>query len=233
MSQVKKYVKRMLKDAELIYFSRNHGDRICLMLTGDEAAYWVNIIAQDDTEQLIITINDSQIIPEAKRYLASEYMTRINYNLILGCFEMDFNDGTYRFRISVDIEEGRLSTSMVGRMLKTALMTMERHRSGLMKILFENWTPERAYESCRQTKQPQQQAISEDLPDLTDEEREEIDAQIRALFDNSAEKKKDDSEGSTVEGSTVEGSTVEGSTDAKPPVVDKNPSGPNEHPDQD
>ena len=53
-------------------------------------------------------ILDTQV-PFARRRLAGEYLTRANYGLRLGNFEMDFDDGEVRCRAGIDVEGGELS----------------------------------------------------------------------------------------------------------------------------
>jgi len=41
------------------------------------------------------------LAPAKKRTACAELLTRINYDLLHGCFEMDFEDGEIRFRTSI------------------------------------------------------------------------------------------------------------------------------------
>src|SRR3954452_20971539 len=46
--------------------------------------------------------------PEAKRPAVAEFITRANYGMMLGNFEMDFADGEVRFKTSIDCEGGEM-----------------------------------------------------------------------------------------------------------------------------
>lgn len=43
-------------------------------------------------------------IPEDRRPAVAEYITRANYGLYVGNFEMDYTDGEVRYKSSIDVE---------------------------------------------------------------------------------------------------------------------------------
>lgn len=51
-------------------------------------------------------------IDESVRPAMAELITRANYGLVLGNFEMDFGDGELRFKTSIDTENDRLSPAL-------------------------------------------------------------------------------------------------------------------------
>ena len=49
--------------------------------------------------------------PENKTHEVAEFVTRANYGMIIGNFELDYSDGEIRYKTSVDVEDfGRLRT---------------------------------------------------------------------------------------------------------------------------
>lgn len=42
--------------------------------------------------------------PEERRTAMAEYITRANYGLVIGNFELDFRDGEVRYKTSIDLE---------------------------------------------------------------------------------------------------------------------------------
>ncbi|MFO0812943.1 MAG: YbjN domain-containing protein [Gemmatales bacterium] len=85
-------------------------------------------------------------IPEDKRADIIEFMTRANYGLMLGNYEMDMNDGEVRFKTSIDAEGGELTKPMIDNLLRSNLISMDRYFPGLMAVLYSDRSPADIYE---------------------------------------------------------------------------------------
>ena len=71
---------------------------------------WV-VVAQWSDAQLAVYCVCSLNVPPARRAAVMELVTRANYGLRLGCFELDLDDGEVRFRASLDFEGTEPSSS--------------------------------------------------------------------------------------------------------------------------
>jgi hypothetical protein len=85
-------------------------------------------------------------VPSAKRSDVAEYLTRANYGLVIGNFEMDYDDGEVRFKTSIDVEGGELTSVMVENVVRTNLVLMDRYFPGLMGVLYGDRDPADAIE---------------------------------------------------------------------------------------
>lgn len=83
-------------------------------------------------------------VPEEKRLEVAEFITRANYGLIIGNFELDFDDGELRYKTSLDMEGGTLTLGMVRQIVYANVQTMDRYYPGLMKLLFGDVGPKAA-----------------------------------------------------------------------------------------
>ena len=79
--------------------------------------------------------------PEDKRAAMAEFLTRANYGMMLGNFEMDYADGEVRFKTSIDCEGGTLVPRMIDNLLTNNLVSMDRFFNGLMAVLFSDRPP--------------------------------------------------------------------------------------------
>ena len=75
------------------------------------------------------------------RGLAAEYLTRANYGLSIGNFEMDFEDGEVRYKTSIDVEGGELTQGMIKNLVYSNCATTDRYLHGLMKVVYGNADP--------------------------------------------------------------------------------------------
>ena len=83
-----------------------HGDRPILRTSfaGDNGS-WMGIAQEREEEEQLIFYSLAPVrCPEDKRALMAEFITRANYGMVIGNFEMDFSDGEIRFKTSADLE---------------------------------------------------------------------------------------------------------------------------------
>ncbi len=67
-------------------------------------------------------------IEEDRRAAAAELITRINFGVVIGNFEMDFDDGEVRFKTSLDFEgEEPLSTTLILHLARANLSVMDHY----------------------------------------------------------------------------------------------------------
>ena len=78
---------------------------------------------------------------EEQRHLVAELLTRINYGLNIGNFELDMNDGEIRYKTSIDVEGGELSLRMVETLIAVNISTTERYFAAFTDVLHEDVAP--------------------------------------------------------------------------------------------
>lgn len=79
-----------------------------------------------------------------KREAVSEFVTRANYGLIIGNFEMDYNDGEIRYKTSLDVENDTLSPALFRNTVSPNLFSIDKYMPGIMALLYAGLTPEQA-----------------------------------------------------------------------------------------
>jgi len=95
-------------------------------------------------------------MPEAKRLAMAEFITRANFGLIIGNFEMDMNDGEIRYKTSIDVQGDRLSTAMVDHLVRISVNMMDKYFPGITAVIEEGTDPATAIEAIEGP--PQQQS---------------------------------------------------------------------------
>ena len=84
------------------------------------------------------------LVPEDKRPAMAEFITRANYGMIVGNFEMDFSDGEIRFKTVIAVEDGLLTHEMIKRNVYVNLMMMDQYFPGLMSVMYVGVEPAEA-----------------------------------------------------------------------------------------
>jgi len=85
--------------------------------------------------------------PADKLPALAEFITRANYGMILGNFEMDYEDGEVRYKTSVDVEGSALTPAMIRQMVYANVIIMDRYLPGIMRVIYGSFTPLEALES--------------------------------------------------------------------------------------
>ncbi|MEA4909462.1 MAG: YbjN domain-containing protein [Chloroflexi bacterium] len=83
-------------------------------------------------------------VPEEKRSAVAEYITRANYGLKIGNFEMDYQDGEVRYKTSIDVENDRLNQALISNLVYANLWTMDRYLPGILSVIYGDAQPESA-----------------------------------------------------------------------------------------
>ncbi len=123
-------------------FERIEGKPMLKMgFKGQNATFRLLAVAKDEKHRAsfysVLDIN----IPAEKRQAIAEYLTRANYGLEIGNFEMDFSDGEVRYKTSIDVEGGQLVTGMVKTLVYTNVLMMDRYYPGIMSVLYGGVSP--------------------------------------------------------------------------------------------
>lgn len=82
--------------------------------------------------------------PEEKRRDIAEFITLANYNMILGNFELDFDDGEIRYKVSTLCGDIELAHEYVERQVDMGFYMLDRYGEGILSVLYGNVSPKDA-----------------------------------------------------------------------------------------
>ena len=85
---------------------------------------------------------------EANRPLMAEFLTRANYGLKSGHFEMDFSDGEIRCRNYMRTKTGLPTVEDITFMLEVTVSLMETYGDGISKVALNGYDPATAITEC-------------------------------------------------------------------------------------
>ena len=80
-------------------------------------------------------------VPEEKHVAAAELLTRVNYDLVIGNFEMDFSDGEVRYKTSLEVTGDALSLPLVQNAVYLNVLMMDRYLPGIMSVVYGDVSP--------------------------------------------------------------------------------------------
>ncbi len=112
-------------------------------------------IVRVDLEEFLFYAVAPVKVPEEVRVAVSEYLTRANYGLRIGNFELDYSDGEVRYKSSLDFEGQSLTSELIRNAIYPAVHTMDRYLPGLLRVSFGGATPHEAIEEAEGGQQPE------------------------------------------------------------------------------
>lgn len=122
------------------HFARSDADGwVSVNYTGENGAWlaWM----QDRGAYLVAYAVCPTKAPADRRPAIAEFITRANFGLAAGNFEMNFDTGQIRFKNGIYAREETLSTTLVGRMFQFANWTMDDYYAGLMAVIYAGSDP--------------------------------------------------------------------------------------------
>jgi hypothetical protein len=78
-------------------------------------------------------------VPQHLRASLAELLIRINYNLFLGHFELDFTDGEIRFKTSLIYADAQVTPKMIDAFVTSNLTAMDAYSEWLTRFVTEQF----------------------------------------------------------------------------------------------
>lgn len=144
MSAMLDTVGEVLNELEMKYESDEEKGLVHLGVNGNDLSAHVFFRAEEDHNAMVLHILPHVMVPAEKRLTAAEFLTRANYGLRHGNFELDMNDGEVRYKVFASAEDSQFSNSMVKIMFLAGMSTVDRYYKGLMKVCFGEMEPQLA-----------------------------------------------------------------------------------------
>lgn len=93
-------------------------------------------------------------VPAPNRAAAAEYLTRANYGLLFGNFEMDYADGEVRFRTSMNTDDVAINSVVARHLVQQNINTADRYVAGLLRVVYGGVTPADAIREAESKPEP-------------------------------------------------------------------------------
>lgn len=103
--------------------------------------------AHADKARLLVYLRPQGLQIETRQLpMMAEFLTRANYGLPLGNFELDMNDGELNFKNSIDVTGGTLTSAMVKTLVVFGVESTNRYLPGMRAVL-QGTSPHEAVEA--------------------------------------------------------------------------------------
>ncbi len=89
----------------------------------------------EQTQQLVVYSHMAEAVPESERVRLALMLTRINYGLMFGNFELDLDDGELRYKTSLVAEAMPLNATIVRNLVYGNFFGLDRYIRALQAAL--------------------------------------------------------------------------------------------------
>ena len=101
----------------------------------DSGVMGIALEADDDPREVTLYVYLPNVVPEKQRHVVMEYLTRVNYHLPMGHFEMGLDSGKLRFVTGQIMEGTDLSAKVLLILMRNALDRVETFFPGVLRIV--------------------------------------------------------------------------------------------------
>jgi formylglycine-generating enzyme required for sulfatase activity len=102
----------------------------------NDRPYNLVYFVRTNEEQLVVLAVLDEKIAASHRGAVNEYLTRVNFDLHVGNFEMNLSDGETHFRVSIDVEHGVINPTIVKQLtLGYAISVTDRYLPGIKEVI--------------------------------------------------------------------------------------------------
>lgn len=121
--------------------------RVIIPLRGDNGCWHLCVRVDEEPETLYCSIACPLAVPVDRRAEMALFITRLNWCMILGAFEMDMEDGEVRAKVNIPLGVFPLSPPDFERIIGVLSGMMDRYLPGIVKVITGTPT-QQAFELC-------------------------------------------------------------------------------------
>lgn len=134
----------ILKDNGWEFDFDTKNEIIKLEIRGVNANFRSFLLVDEEQESLLCNTHINQKIPHAKRLEVCDFMSRVNYELANGNFEMDMDNGEIRYRTFLDLADAEPSKEQILNIVWNGVLGFDTYYPGLMRLVYGNCSAEDA-----------------------------------------------------------------------------------------
>jgi len=120
------------------------GEILRLEVSLDNGNYECYAIADEEAKTFRFYSIAPIKVPKSKRKEIADFLTRVNYGLILGNFELDMDDGEVRYKTGNCQNNMALSFEALKHLVYLNVTILDQYFLGIMKVTYGDVSPENA-----------------------------------------------------------------------------------------
>lgn len=138
----------VLEEHGLEWHETTDDEVIRATVAGETGVWACYVVAREASDRCTVYSQVAWQTPPEVRPEMAETITRINFGLPLGNFELDFSDGEIRFKTSIDVNSERLTPDLFAALLEPNFATMDTYLPALEAVRDGRLSPEAAVQAA-------------------------------------------------------------------------------------
>ena len=148
MSAVMDAVKGFLAGEQWAYEEHPGGSALRLRFKG-ESGEWVVLVQEVGSEggKVVVYSMPANVVPPEARAAAGEAVARLNFGMILGNWELDYDSGELRYKTSADFRGEGISPGGIRHLVYTNVLMVDRYLPAMLAVAYGGRDPKQAVEA--------------------------------------------------------------------------------------
>jgi hypothetical protein len=109
MSSIREVVTDYLAERDIPHVVEDGGEIVGFLSASENGSWTVYVLMLEADEQVVVHSVFNPPVPEESRNAVAMLLTRANFGILHGNFELDLDDGTLRYKTSLDVRGGELT----------------------------------------------------------------------------------------------------------------------------
>lgn len=144
-----KTVRQVLEKADLTTEPILEGEGYVVRFSDGPPVRGIALVYEADS-RFVFYLEFLKPVPKKERPRVAEYVTRANFGLTIGNFEMDYDSGLVRYKCSLDYAGAELSEALARNVVLDAMDAIEFYTEGLLSVAQAKQKPLEAIEKVEQ-----------------------------------------------------------------------------------
>ena len=108
---------------------------------GEDGTWMCYALGLEDADQALFYSVYPDAVPQDRRGAVAELVTRINFDLPIGNFELGLDTGELRMKTSIDVDGDDISVPLIRNLVTANVVVMNRYFSALHSVAFDHQSP--------------------------------------------------------------------------------------------
>ena len=135
MSTIRDVVVDYLESREVPHVF-DESDSVVAMLSASEKGPWTVYVAMlEADDQVVVHSSFNPPVPEERREAMALFLTRANYGILHGNFELDLDDGDLRYKTSIDVSGAELTETLLENVVIANVSMFDRYVPGIEAVV--------------------------------------------------------------------------------------------------
>jgi hypothetical protein len=135
MAAIRDVVVEYLETRDIPHVVDPSGSIVGLLSASEKGPWTVFIAMLEADDQVVVHSAFQPPVPEDRRDAIALFLTRVNYGILMGNFELDLDDGELRYKTSIDVRGAELTEELLDNIVVANVAMFDRYVPGIEAVV--------------------------------------------------------------------------------------------------